>query len=75
MNGEACCILGVCCPPGSAAQRKALAKELASGANIDADAAARVADLILDHFDLAPQDSLRAFKAEIVRHAQAAAKN
>ena len=23
-NGEVCCILGVCCPPGSAAQREAL---------------------------------------------------
>lgn len=23
-NGEVCCILGVCCPPGSAAQRLAL---------------------------------------------------
>jgi hypothetical protein len=23
-NGEVCCILGVCCPPGSAEQREAL---------------------------------------------------
>lgn len=25
MNGAACCILGVCCPPGSVAQQQALA--------------------------------------------------
>lgn len=24
MNGEVCCILGVCCPPGSPRQREAL---------------------------------------------------
>lgn len=27
-NGHACCILGVCCPPGSAEQRATLAKEI-----------------------------------------------
>ena len=27
-NGEVCCILGVCCPAGSEAQREALVHEL-----------------------------------------------
>lgn len=27
-NGEVCCILGVCCPPGSEAQRTALVHEV-----------------------------------------------
>lgn len=27
-NGEVCCILGVCCPPGSSEQREALIREV-----------------------------------------------
>jgi len=27
-NGEVCCILGVCCPPGSDAQHEALVHEI-----------------------------------------------
>lgn len=27
-NGEVCCILGVCCPPGSSEQRQALVREI-----------------------------------------------
>jgi len=55
--GQVCCILGVCCPPGSPAQREALAKAL--------EGVESPADYMLEHFDLAPKGTLDAFKAAI----------
>ena len=58
MNGHVCCILGVCCPPGSAEQMDALAKELTKGAGTDHAQSKAVAALILEHFDLAPKGTV-----------------
>jgi hypothetical protein len=55
MNGEVCCILGVCCPPGSEAQANALAKEMASDLGIPVTTAKVYADWCLKHFDLGPK--------------------
>jgi hypothetical protein len=51
-NGEVCCILGVCCPPGSAAQREALVHEVQKRhAELDEAEAGKRADRILKKFD------------------------
>lgn len=71
MSDPVCCILAVCCPGGSERQRETLAEGLiAAGDYIEPKAARACADWILDHFDLAPKDSLAAFKGEIVRLAK-----
>ena len=40
MNQQRCCILGICCPPGSAGQIAALAEYLAQAAGYDESQAA-----------------------------------
>lgn len=64
MNGHVCCILGVCCPPGSAAQKKALIDEMKQASVTDAESAA---DFVLFNFDLAPAGSLNQFKLDVAR--------
>ena len=70
-NGKVCCILGVCCPPGSPAQREALAEALGA-VQLDAEGGLgertsdrAKADWLLDNFDFAPKDSLTEFKSAI----------
>jgi len=70
MNGEVCCILGVCCPPLSEQQYEALASELVKGAGCEAAHARTVAEWLLKHFDLAPAGSLSALKADIAKMAR-----
>lgn len=73
MNGEICCVLGVCCPPESAGQVRALANEMAKDWEIGPEAAQKYARWVLKHFDLAPAGTLSAFKgqlAEMVRKHQ-----
>jgi hypothetical protein len=66
MNGEVCCILGVCCPPLSSEQTDALARELVKdrvcAEMVDAK---RIARWTLKHFDLAPAGSLVALKSAL----------
>jgi len=73
MNGEVCCILGVCCPPGSEAQAASLAKEMVKdGVCSENPEAQRVAAWVLKHFDLAPAGTLTQFKhaiVQVVKHA------
>ena len=70
MSDPACCILAVCCPPGSERQRETFAEELAKAVNyLDPEVARQCANYVLDHFDLAPKDSITAFKTEIARMA------
>ena len=65
MNGEVCCILGVCCPAGSNEQRDALATAMANDKCV-AEADAHVAaEWVLKNFDLAPKGSLRELKGAI----------
>lgn len=72
MNGKACCILGVCCPPGSEEQVKALASALADGLDWKpgGPASIEVATWILTHFDLAPAGTLQSFKNIIAEMAR-----
>lgn len=69
-NGaEVCCALGICCPPLSAGQKKALKKKLEDD-GFDSAASERAAEWILNNFDLAPKGSLQSFKdtiADLVR--------
>ena len=58
MNGEVCCILGVCCPPGSDRQVDALAKEMHKDLGVDASECGRYARWVLKHFDLAPKGTV-----------------
>lgn len=80
MNGEANCILEICCPPSgvsadasvdpqaaSANAVGALAKHLAQDLALDADMATAVSGWIYKHFDLAERGTLQAFKASVVR--------
>lgn len=51
-NGEVCCILGVCCPPGSAAQREALVHEIQKQRpDMSDEKAGKKADKILKKHD------------------------
>ncbi len=51
-NGEVCCILGVCCPPGSLDQQMALAHEIQKHRpHLDEDKALKAADRILRKHD------------------------
>lgn len=55
MNGRACCILGVCCPPGSTQQIDALAREMVEdGACAEIIESVKIAKWLYTHFDLAP---------------------
>lgn len=66
MNGHVCCILGVCCPPGSQEQVDALAAEMEKDGVGDRKTAAWV----LKHFDLAPAGSLAQFKNDVAKMAR-----
>jgi hypothetical protein len=68
MNGGACCLLAVCCPPeggdpftsepGVAVHPKrlrVLAREIKQRTSASADVAREVAELVLTHFDLVPK--------------------
>lgn len=53
MNGEVCCILGICCPPEN--REQALVAEMVKdGVFPNAFAAKPVAEYIFRHFDLVP---------------------
>ena len=75
MNGEICCILGVCCPPGSTSQRDALAHELSADLGLDRSTQRvtatphDIAAWMLTHFDLAPAGTLAPFRDAILKHA------
>ena len=76
-DGRANCILEICCAPGSANQRAALAIEIENAGLVHADRelvpndqAHAIAAWIADTFDLAPKGSLVAFKREIARLAR-----
>lgn len=75
MSDPACCILCVCCTCGGDRQRETLAEELLKAVNyLDPSAARQCADWVIDRFDLAPKDSLTAFKGEIARLAKGNSK-
>lgn len=73
MNGEACCILGICCPPQERAA--ALAKELCHDPESplcgDPEAAEAVAAYIFKHFDLAPAGTLTPLVSAVAARAKA----
>ncbi len=65
-NGsEACCILGICCPPQSAQQASALSLAIKRNCGCtDVDALA-VATWVTTTFDLAPAGTLHALKMAV----------
>lgn len=67
MNGEVCCILGICCPPQqrAAALAKELCHDLDSPLCGDPEQAAQVAEYIFKHFDLAPAGKLQPMVAAV----------
>lgn len=71
MNGHVCCILGVCCPAQSQEQRKALAEEMVNDLGCDPAEARKIADWVIDNFDLAPVGSLATYRDAIVKLAKA----
>lgn len=64
-NGEACCALGICCPPASEAQVAALSNELAHSTQWDKSTCDVVAQAITDNYDLMPKGSCESLKAAI----------
>jgi hypothetical protein len=63
-NGQRCCILGVCCPPDSPEQKKALAEEIAENVQLGGEGTYQghlfapsfaVSSFILDTYDLVPK--------------------
>lgn len=68
MNGEANCVLEICCPPD--ASKDALARELMAHCDIPQNHADRVAAHIKDHYDLAPNGSLKELYKQIARLAR-----
>ena len=69
MNGNVCCLLGVCCPAGSDEQRTTLAEALFAEVGCSERDARLVASWVLSHFDLAPAGSLAAYRDAIVKMA------
>ena len=69
MNGEVCCILGICCPPASTQRRGALVKQLVTDLPTPITPEA-VADWILANFDLAPKGTLQPFVDRVVAMAR-----
>lgn len=65
MNGEANCILAVCCPPESERRVDLLAAEMTRYAHLDKADAKRCAAWMLKAYDLAPPGSLQVFKDAI----------
>lgn len=55
---EACCILGICCPPASEAQAQALAFKMAKAMNCTPMEALPYARWLTDTYDLAPVGTL-----------------
>jgi hypothetical protein len=59
-NGsEACCAIGICCPPASAERVTALAKILTDNTSGHALTAQEAAACVLEHFDLAIKGTLQ----------------
>ncbi len=67
MNGEVCCILGVCCPTTDE-QATALATEMSTDLHMPNEHAAPIAKWLLTHFDLAPAGTLAPYRNAILSH-------
>jgi hypothetical protein len=70
-NGsEACCAIGVCCPPASAKRSHALAAILEDEVGKELVTCLEAADAFLKHFDPAPKGTSAVFGvvAELVRN-------
>lgn len=73
-NGaEACCALGICCPPRSSGQIASVAAILTDQGGVPQKHAHDAAVCILENFDLMPVGSTEHFKAELVKMAKHAA--
>lgn len=71
MNGEVCCILGICCPPASRKQITALAKQIrVDYPQVPMQYAEQAAEWILKNFDLAPAGTLNGYARAIAKIAR-----
>lgn len=71
MNGEVCCVLGICCPPASAKQQSALARQIVKDyPQVPMGIAEQAAAWMLKNFDLAPVGSLTGIKRDIAKIAR-----
>lgn len=78
MNGEACCILQICCPPEKAEDNFAVALyeglQVGSGSGATMEINKRhcvaVARWVFEHFDLAEKGTLQPLKDSIARLAR-----
>lgn len=70
-NGAQCCAMEICCPPGSAKQKKALATMIREEyPMVPQQYAEQAAEWMLNKFDLAPHGTLSGFKAAIAKLAR-----
>lgn len=70
-NGAQCCALEICCPPGSARQKTALATMIRDEyPQVPMQYAEQAAEWILKHFDLAPHGTLSGLKQAIAKIAR-----
>lgn len=71
MNGEVCCILGICCPPNSRKQIAALAKMIrVDYPQVPMQYAEQAAEWMLKNFDLMPMGMLSDVKRFIAKTAR-----
>lgn len=69
-NGsEACCALGICCPPASAERKAAVAKILRDNTEAGKFTPETAAECMIEHFALAPK-SFETVIADIVGRAK-----
>lgn len=70
-NGsEACCALGICCPPASVERITALAKILTDNTDANKFTPMDAAACLLEHFDLAPKGTLEDLLRQISKLAR-----
>lgn len=69
-NGVHNCLFAVCCPPKSARQKAALAKAMMESMGGTIDNYQKIADWMIENFDLAPSGTLQPFKDAIAQLAR-----
>lgn len=67
------CLLGICCPPGSAEAKQSLTDAIIAAKGFhghDCEVVASAVDWLMDNYDLAPYKSLRLLFSEIAKYAR-----
>lgn len=72
-NGHACCLLSICCPPGSAEQADAFVQEFEHDhpdQKMDRATVEAVGQWVVKNFDVAPAGTLTPFRDAIIKLAR-----